>query len=153
MQCFILYFQGKLCIYPLSSCPRKHETFLRVSYVSVLLFKDTLYSIYQRKGSPCLKRKIASLLIMAELYSWWPMFFILLIATSRLSSSKEEILLLYITYDDLRTTQNHRVLYVLLLKHTSYNVLYCCFYRLVSCLLSDMIHSAPKKQHKVLFRR
>ena len=33
----ILYFQGKLCIYPLCSSPRKHETFLRVSYASVLL--------------------------------------------------------------------------------------------------------------------
>ena len=51
---------------------------------------------------------------MAELYTMMTyVFFILLIAISLLSSREEEILLLYFTYDDLRITQNHRVLYVL----------------------------------------
>ena len=37
-------------------------------------------------------------------------------------------------------------------KHTFYNVFYCYYSRLVSCLLSDMIQSSSKKQHKALFK-
>ena len=37
-------------------------------------------------------------------------------------------------------------------KQTFYHVFYCYYSKLVSCLLSDMIQSTPKKQHKTLFK-
>ena len=64
-----MYFQGKVCIYALSSCPWKYETFLRVSCVSVLL----TYVVYIKIHFIL----YTSLLCVAELNYWWPTFLIL----------------------------------------------------------------------------